>query len=219
MVLWVLINYLSLGFVVLLGCVVWLQSWWAAVLTLYLLPPLLARLTVLIGGTPQCRESVPSRGSYVWWICTQLQVVFMRFPMLEELLRLVPGLYSMWLRLWGARVGALVFWSPAVLVADRPFVEIAERAVLGYGSKITAHLLQQGRDGEAFSLMFGIPKIGPGAVLGTMSGMGPGSEVAAGETLMATTALPPFHRVVGSQTYNPQGNVVPPVFILTHQET
>ncbi len=131
---------------------------------------------------------------------------------------MIPGLYSAWLRLWGARIGSLVFWSPTVLVADRPFVEIADRAVLGYGSKITAHLLQQGRGGESFSLLFGIPKVGTAAVLGTLSGMGPGSEVGSGETLMATTALPPFHRVAGSQTYNPQGQVIPPIFILTHEE-
>jgi len=216
---WVLINYLSFALLALLGAIVWFHSWWAGILALYLLPPLLARLTVLVGGTPGRRESVPSKGSYVWWITTQLQVVFMRLPFLEEFLRMVPGLYSAWLRLWGARVGSLVFWSPAVLVADRPFVEIEDRAVLGYGCKVTAHLLQQGRGGEAFSLMFAIPKIGRGAVLGTMSGMGPGSTVEAGATLAATTALPPFHRVAGTDTYNPQGNVVPPIFILSHEES
>src|SRR5690606_21882972 len=105
MALWILINYVPFIFAVSLGVLAYRTSWWMALVALYLVPPLLARLTVMCAGLPEMKEKVPSRGSYVWWFTSQLQVPFMRFSFLEEFLRMVPGLYSMWLRLWGAKVG------------------------------------------------------------------------------------------------------------------
>ncbi len=195
-----------------------ITQWWVAVLMLYLLPPLLARTIIVFAGEPQIKERVPSRGSYVWWITTQLQVPFMRFGFLEEILRMVPGLYSGWLRLWGAKVGAFVFWSPTTLIADRPFVQIGDRVVFGYGSKVSSHLLVKDKRGEGFSLVFAAPKIGDGVILGTLSAVAPGAEISAGETLTAASALAPFHKIKGKKIYDPSGIETTTSLIVTHEE-
>ena len=47
-----------------------------------------------------------------WWGMHQIQVLYIAIPQLEAVLRLVPGLYSQWLRLWGSKVGRRVYWTP-----------------------------------------------------------------------------------------------------------
>ncbi len=215
---WILINYVPFFMLVGLIAVGLFTQWWVAVLMLYLLPPLLARTIIVFAGEPQIKERVPSRGSYVWWITTQLQVPFMRFGFLEEILRMVPGLYSGWLRLWGAKVGAFVFWSPTSLIADRPFVQIGDRVVFGYGAKVSSHLLVKEKRGNGFSLVFAAPKIGDGVILGTLSAVAPGAEIEAGETLTAASALPPFHKIKGKKIYNPSGIETTTSLIVTHEE-
>src|SRR5207253_10465551 len=93
----------------------------------YLLPPLATALVRPRSLLKNSRCSAGSREFLRWWYATQWQVMFNRFPALEEVLRMVPGLYSTWLRLWGAQVGGLVYWSPGVRVFDRPFLHIGSR--------------------------------------------------------------------------------------------
>lgn len=115
-----------------------------AVAMLYLLPPLgaaLARPSALLTRLEQERCAAGSPAFLRWWYITQWQVVFNRLPVLEELLRLVPGLYSAWLRLWGAKIGAFVYWSPGVKLFDRPFLRFGNRVVIGADTKICPHII------------------------------------------------------------------------------
>ncbi len=78
---------------------------WAAtfVALLYVLPPVTARIVMALFGKPQGRDLRQDSTAFkVWWVLLQLQMPFNRIPWLEELLRLVPGLYPFWLNLWGA---------------------------------------------------------------------------------------------------------------------
>src|SRR5262245_49267518 len=60
-----------------------------AVAWLYLVPPLVCRMTILVFGRPQGRGLTQNTRAYkVWWFTHQWQVVFNRLPWLEELLRL-----------------------------------------------------------------------------------------------------------------------------------
>jgi hypothetical protein len=70
--------------------------------TIYLLPVVCYRLHNALWP-------VESGGSYLigksyspWWGGHQLQLIYLAAPWLEGLLRLVPGVYSAWLRLWGS---------------------------------------------------------------------------------------------------------------------
>src|SRR6478672_1938151 len=110
-----------------------------AVGVLYLFPPLLCRAILLAcplgGGTYQGG----SPEFVTWWATAQTQMIFCRVPVLEELLRLVPGLYSLWLLLWGAKIGRLTFWSPGVRILDRSFLQVGNDVVTGAGVRLNAH--------------------------------------------------------------------------------
>jgi len=158
---------------------------------IYLLPPLLCRLTFLFLPTPKRRSPVPSKAAYSWWISSQLQVTYLRLPFLEELLRMIPGAYSAWLRLWGAKIGKFVYWAPGVVIADRSHIEIGNFVLFGYGSKLTSHGLVKRKNGKSY-LIFSPIKIEDHALVGTLSGMGPGCRVAKNTTLPANAVLTIF---------------------------
>src|SRR5262245_24363151 len=82
---------------------------WLAPVVFYVVPPLFARAAFAWRPLEDGAYGLESRQFLQWWFCSQWQIVFNRLPALEEVLRLVPGLYSAWLRLWGARVGSLVY--------------------------------------------------------------------------------------------------------------
>ncbi|HEV8254239.1 MAG TPA: acyl transferase [Vicinamibacteria bacterium] len=163
-----------------------------ALASLYLMPPLAARLGARLVPLPRGRVDLDDPGFLAWWLSAQWQVVFNRLPALEEALRLVPGAYSAWLRLWGSRVGALVYWSPGVVVLDRGLVEVGDRVVFGAGVRINSHALLT-RNGRGCLVVAPI-RIGRGAMVGGHSLLTPGVEIAEG------AASPPFRlvKVVGA---------------------
>ena len=158
---------------------------------LYVFPPLLARVILVLGGPTPPSATLGSPAFLRWWALGQLQLVFNRFPHLEEIIRLVPGLYSAWLRLWGSHVGTLVFWSPGVVVTDRQLVDIGDRAVIGMGVRIAPHIVVREPDGIA-RLIAAPVIIGAGAMVGGLTVFGPGARMAPGETSHRTVVLPPF---------------------------
>ncbi|MFN7686067.1 MAG: acyltransferase [Oligoflexia bacterium] len=168
----------------------WRLGWSLAVL--YLLPPLLCRGLLLVFGRPPVRSSGFTGPFFVWWATSQLNALFIRFPALEEFLKLVPGVYSNWLRLWGARIGRLVYWGPRLQIMDRSFLEIGDDAMIGYGVGFTAHHVNRQKDG-VMELVLASPKVGARAILGGLSGLTPGAEVAEGEMLPSTMGLAPFY--------------------------
>lgn len=156
-----------------------------ALALLYLAPPLVSRLAALREGTFRASDGEFLR----WWFVNQLQVLFNRLP-LEEFLRIVPGLYSVWLRLWGARIGALVYWSPRVLLLDRGLLDIGHRVVLGAGVRLSGHALTRTEKGD-LQLIVGKVTIGDDAVVGGWAVVAPGATVAAGESVPATVGIAP----------------------------
>ena len=118
----------------------WRVAWLTPVL-LFLAPPLLVRLVTWLRPLPSGAVDPESPQFLLWWFTAQCQVIFTRLPFLEELLRLVPTVYSAWLRLWGAQVGSFVYWSPGVAILDRPLVRIGSRVVFGIGVRLNPHVL------------------------------------------------------------------------------
>jgi hypothetical protein len=172
---------LHVALVVACACAVPGGPFWrgaAAFFALYVLPPLAARLCAVLMPLPHGRVDLEDRGFLAWWLSAQWQVVFNRLPMLDEAFRLLPGVYSAWLRLWGSRVGSLVYWSPGVVVLDRGLVEVGDRVVFGAGVRISGHalLIADGRG----SLVVAPVRIGRSALVGAHSVLTPGVEIAAG---------------------------------------
>jgi hypothetical protein len=155
---------------------------------LLLLPPLLVRLSTWRRPLPIGRIELASPEFLHWWFTAQCQIVFARLPWLEELLRLVPALYSIWLRAWGAKIGALVYWSPGVVILDRSLVHIGDRVAFGTGARLDPHVIAPVSHGRG-ALYLAPITVGSDALVGAYSTLLPGCVVAASEV------TPPFRSV------------------------
>jgi acetyltransferase-like isoleucine patch superfamily enzyme len=174
-------------FLALLAASAW-RAWWSVPLVLYLLPPLLHRLHGAVFPLREGAHALVGKGYVPWWGSHQLQLPFIAFPALEALLR-VLGLYSAWLRLWGARVGRGVYWTPLVEITDRALLEIGDGVVVGHKCGFYAHAIRPAR-GTLYLYARRI-RVGAGAFLGAGSGFGPGAVVAAGAYLPLRTEVYP----------------------------
>jgi hypothetical protein len=173
------------------------EEWrWAAlsVGVLFLLPPLVVRTIVALRPLPSGRVELTSPPFLRWWATAQWQILFARWPWLEEGLRLVPGLYSAWLRLWGARVGSFVYWSPGVVVLDRSLVQIGSRVAFGAGVRLASHVIAPGDDGRGLLVVAPIA-IGSDALVGAYSTLLPGCEITDGEVTQPFRSIHPFSRI------------------------
>ena len=171
-------------------------AWWrilGALAVLYLVPPLLCRAFLFLHPIREGKIVPGSRDYFFWWFTLNLQILFCRFPFLEETLRLVPGLYSAWLRLWGAKIGRFTYWAAGTFVIERSFLEIGDDVVFGAGVRLTPHVLARDVDGES-ELMLGTIKIGDRAMIGAYSLLTAGTEIAADESTRAHLLSPPFCR-------------------------
>lgn len=158
---------------------------WLTPVVLYLAPLIPGRLLRESLRKSPTEIAIGSPGFIRWWACFQCQVLFLRLPVLEELLRLVPGVYSGWLRLWGSRIGKLTYWAPRMTILDRGFLEIGDQVVFGAGVRLNPHVMER-------VLLLAPVIIGDGALIGGYSLLTTGTEIAAGEATRAFLISPPF---------------------------
>ena len=162
-----------------------------AATVLYLLPLIPGRLLrESLRKAPQ--EIVIGSPDFLrWWACFQCQVLFLRFPSLEEVLRSLPGIYSLWLRLWGSRIGRLTYWAPRTVILDRGFLDIGDHVVLGAGVRLNPHVMERE---ESPVLKLAPIKVGNRALVGGYSLLTAGTEIADDEATRAFLISPPFSR-------------------------
>jgi hypothetical protein len=170
----------------------------AALAALYLAPAALARLILVVAPFRSTTIRIDSPELLRWWALFNLQALFCRFPALEEALRVVPNLYSLWLRLWGAKIGSLVYWAPGTLILDRSFLDIGADVMLGAGVRLNPHVLSRNERGE-LELLLAPVRIGRGAVVGGYSLLTSGTEILPGEVTPAFLISPPFSRWQGGK--------------------
>ncbi len=160
---------------------------------LYLLPPLAAR--VIVNVFP-FRSTVIASGSvdfFKWWALFSMQVLFCRLPFLEEAMRLIPSAYSAWLRLWGSRIGRLVYWSPGTSVLDRSFIDIGDNVIFGAAVRMNPHVMVRNEQGE-LALLLATVKVGARTIVGGYTLLTAGSELPADEATRACLLSPPFSK-------------------------
>lgn len=162
-------------------------------LVLYGLPLLSYRLHDLVHPLSPGASSLNSEQYSPWWGGHQIQWIYLAFPALEAALRAVPGLYSLWLRLWGSKVGWGVYWTPCVEISDRGLLEIGDGVVFGHKAGLYCHLISPTR-GDITLLVRRI-HIGDGVFVGAGCVLGPGVVVAPGAVLPAGSQLRPGTRV------------------------
>ncbi|MGB3508572.1 MAG: acyl transferase [Microcoleaceae cyanobacterium] len=124
-----------------------------------------------------------------WWGSHQIQTIYIAFPVLETLLRLIPGLFSIWLRLWGAKIGKNIYWTPKLEIADRGLIEIGENVIFGYGIGLYSHVIKPKND----NLMLYVKKIkiGNNVFIGAGCRFGPGVNIKDETFIPVTTDLYP----------------------------
>lgn len=171
---------------------------WLTPVVLFLIPPLVVRLATM--WTPLATGLVqPASTAFLhWWFTAQWQIVFARFPALEEMMRMVPGLYSLWLRLWGAHVGALVYWSPGVVILDRSLVRIGSRVIIGAAARLNPHALAPVGP-RSMRLYLAPITIGDDVLIGASSQLLPGCEIASGEVTPPFRSIHAFSRFAGGR--------------------
>lgn len=191
------LNFLPLAHVLLLTAALlfpfgnWPIRAGIALAVLYLLPPIVARLILPLVTISEGRITIGSKAFFFWWTLFQLQIVFCRLPALEELLRLIPGAYSLWLRLWGSHIGRLTYWSPGTAITDRSFLSIGNDVVFGAGVRLNAHVLAKAKDGR-MELILARLKIGDRAIVGGYSLLTAGTDISPDSVTWACQLSPPF---------------------------
>ena len=147
-------------------------------MAIYLFPLLSFRLMGIFYPITQGRSDLAKDKYSPWWGGHQIQQLFYVVPSFEAFLRIVPGAFSLWLRLWGSKVGKKIYWTPNVEIDDRSMVEIGDYALFGHKVELISHVVG-GKKGN-FSLYSKNIIIGDGAFVGAGSRLGPGAELETG---------------------------------------
>ncbi len=172
-----------------------------AILILYLLPPFIWRLLTLFGEMPIGPSYLGSKASSgnLWYSSYQLQWIFTAFPFFERLLMLFPEGYSNWLRLWGAKVGTKINWTPECKIVDRPLIEIGDRVLIGNRAYLAGHAIKK-KDGK-YLLWVSPIRIGDDSVLAFSTVIAPGVEIGKNCFIEAGAALYPGQKVGDGEIY------------------
>lgn len=124
-----------------------------------------------------------------WWGAHQIQGIYDFLPIIERVLRIIPGAYSVWLRLWGSRIGRSVYWTPVVEIADRSLMRVGNDVVFGHRIFCSSHIISKKTD--RMILLVKEIEIKDGAFLGAHCRIGPGAKIDSKCLVRAGTDLYP----------------------------
>ncbi len=144
--------------------------------SVYLMPLILFRLHSLFFKIEDGDFDLSKKQYNPWWTGHMLQYPFISLPFLESILHFFPGLYSVWLRAWGSKIGKNVFWTPRTEILDRNLVEIGSNTIVGHMTIMVSHLVET-RSGVPMLVLKKI-KVGEKCLVGADAQLGPGAEVA-----------------------------------------
>ena len=169
----------------------WPSGWTIALFigVLYLLPPIVLRILLRWAPIKAGVAEIGGKKFSPWLASHHIQAFYDALPYLESLLRVIPGFYSMWLRLWGSRIGYGVEWSVNASILDRNLMEIGNRVMFARQVELAAHVRRKTEGGGSRVLVRPV-RIGSHAFLGAGARIGPGASVP------ANASIPPL-AVVG----------------------
>jgi acetyltransferase-like isoleucine patch superfamily enzyme len=153
----------------------------------YLLPVLVYRCFVVLYPLELGLSNMTGQRFSPWWASHQIQLLYTAMPVLEAMLRMIPGLYSAWLRLWGARIGAAVYWTPRMEMHDRGLLRIGDNVIFGHKVELYGHMVTPKR--TRLLLYTGLVTVGAGAFVGAGSRLAPGVVVGPGAVVPILTDL------------------------------
>ena len=154
---------------------------------IYLFPLILHRIHFLFFPFDEGYWILSEKKYNPWWASHMFQFPFIACPWIESLIHFIPGLYSVWLRAWGSKIGKGVFWTPRVEVIDRGLIEVGDYVVFGHITALCSHIVAE-IEGKP-SLVIKKIRIGDKAFIGADSQLGPGAEVPSRTILKVKTRL------------------------------
>lgn len=160
---------------------------------LYGLPLLVFRLHEMIYPIKQKVSYLIGKKYIPWWGSHQIQVIYIAIPVLESVLRLIPGVFSLWLRLWGSKIGKNVYWTPTLEIADRSLLEIGDNVVIGHRVAFSSHVIKPKK--ENLMLYVKKVKIGNNVFVGGGSMIAPGVVINDGQFIPVNKTLLPNQKV------------------------
>lgn len=168
----------------------WPSAWSAGLLVfvIYLLPPTILRIVYRWAPIRHGVIAINERTFCPWLASHHIQAFYDALPYLESLLRVIPGFYSAWLRMWGSRVGYGVEWPVRMDVLDRDQMEIGNRVVFAREVEISAHVRRK-TEGEGLRVLVRPPRIGSYAFVGSGARVGPGGVVPHNVSVPARTIV------------------------------
>ena len=131
-----------------------------------------------------------------WWAGHQIQSLFVAIPSLESILRIIPGVFSIWLRAWGSKIGKNIYWTPGTIHYDRNLLRIGNNVVFGERSTTVCHVITP-KEGKAL-LRIKCIEIEDRAFIGAGSVVSPGVIVESGVMVRAGTNVYPMRRVTAT---------------------
>ncbi len=143
---------------------------------LYLLPPIVQRIMFRWAPLKLGVSAIDGKHFSSWLAAHNIQAFYDALPQLEALLRVIPGFYSMWLRLWGAQIGYGVEWPVRIGILDRSLIEIGNRVVFAREVELASHVRKKTDGGGSRVLVRGV-RIGGYAFIGAGARIGPGANV------------------------------------------
>lgn len=167
---------LSMVFWMIVDPVLW--KFFCVLLTPYILPLTTYRLATLVAPLGEGRSIMDREHYSPWTTAYRIQLLYVLFPFLESVLVAVPGLFSVWLRAWGSKIGKNVIWASSITVTDRGLIEVGNRVFVGDRVYMSPHVVNP--SGDHLLLYIKRVRIGDDVFIGSGSRFGPGSEVADG---------------------------------------
>ncbi|MCG8671700.1 MAG: hypothetical protein MI867_20010 [Pseudomonadales bacterium] len=137
-------------------------------------------------------------GYNVWYGTHMIQSLLIAMPLFERVLRLIPGAFAFWLRLWGSKVGNNVHWTSHFEVADRSLLDIGDYVVFGYNVRIASHIVTPN---SKYGMVVFVKRVclGSQSFIGAEVGLGPGAIVEEGALVPTNTIVLPRRTVKKEQ--------------------
>lgn len=167
----------------------------------YFLAPLIWRFARLFFDQPIGigKLGKKAKGGNPWYIAYQLQKLYNSHLWLERSIKLIPGLYSAWLRLWGSKIGKKVNWVAGAQVLDRTHLIVGDRCLFGHQCCISSHAIK--KQGDTYSIYVNNVTIGDDCVVSYLSTISPGVVMGNSSFLEAGGVLYPNKKLKEGEVY------------------
>lgn len=182
-----LISLFPLLWLICVGACIWHLNFLLLLFVVYLMPLILYRIHFIFFPFTDGFWHLSEKKYNPWWASHMFQFPYVALPWIESVIHFFPGLYSMWLRAWGSKIGKAVYWTPRVEIVDRGLIEVGDGAVFGHISALCSHMVADIEGKPA--LVIKTIKIGEKAFIGADSQLGPGADVPSRTKLKPKTRM------------------------------